>query len=322
MKTMEKQIFEYAQGEQSVPDEHTSALIRYFDLFSSITTGSLYVLDIPRKQFCCVKPDSLFLCGYSAGDALGQGYDFYSKIIHPGDLSLWTAMRKAVLRYLNDFEEKRDETDYFSCTFRLQRKHSLPLPHPLPQMIYQRMKPVWVDNELRYLICSVEDSTVKKTGNLCMYGKDGLTYETYNFRTGRWKCKREEPLTEREKMILMLAREGKSSVEIAGDLCKGQSTVRNQIKALFAKLNVHSMQEAIEFACYHRMMYPLQDRKESQPVEAPRKRTRILLTEDMLQRIQQSLDEGKSIRQAAKREGISEHAVRYWKGKGIITKSE
>jgi hypothetical protein len=94
---MDKQIFEYAQEEQSVPDEHIPTLIRYFDLFSSITIGSLYVPDIPRKQFCCVKPDNLFFCGYSAEDALGQGYDFYSKIIHPGDLSLWTAIYEIVI---------------------------------------------------------------------------------------------------------------------------------------------------------------------------------------------------------------------------------
>jgi DNA-binding NarL/FixJ family response regulator len=320
MKNLKDRFFEYAQGESSVPDERISVLIRYFDLFSSLATGSLYVLDIPRKQFCCVKPDDLFLCGYSAGDALRQGYDFYSKIIYPGDLSLWTAMHKVVLRYLNDFEEKRDETDYFSCTFRLQRKHSLPLPHPFPQMIYQRMKPVWIDNELCYLICSVKGSTVKKAGNLCMHSKDGLTYEEYNFRTGCWKRKTEEFLIEREKIILMLAREGESSVEIAVDLCKGQSTVRNQIKALFAKLNVHSMQEAIEVACYHRMIYSRQYREESQPVEAPCKRSRVLFTEDMLQRIQQYLDNGKSIRQAAKLAGIAESSVRYWINKRRLKK--
>jgi hypothetical protein len=71
------------------------------------------VLNIPQKQFCYVKPDDLFLCGFSAGDALRLGYDFCSKIIHPKDLSLWTDMRKAVLCYLKDFEEKRDEIDFF-----------------------------------------------------------------------------------------------------------------------------------------------------------------------------------------------------------------
>jgi hypothetical protein len=46
------------------------SFIRDFDMFSSIITGCVCMLDIPRKQFCYVKPDGLFLCGYSVEDAL------------------------------------------------------------------------------------------------------------------------------------------------------------------------------------------------------------------------------------------------------------
>jgi DNA-binding CsgD family transcriptional regulator len=315
---MEDHFFEYAQEKPAVSGKHTSVPIRYFDLFSSIATESFHVLDILQKQFYYVKPDDLFLCGYSAEEALKQGYDFYSKIIYPKDLSLWTDMRKAVLRYFEDFEEKRNEIDYFSCTLRLQRKYSF-LTRPLPQMIYHRMKPVWEDNELRSLICSVESSIDREAGNLCMYNKDGLTYEEYGFKTGRWKRKTKKLLTERERAILMLAGQGKSSKEIANDLCKGKNTIQNQIKALFAKLNVHSMQEAIEFAGHHRMIYSKQN-MELQPVEAPRKRKRVLITEDMLRRTQQHLDDGKSIRQAARLEGITEGAVRYEMKAGWLKK--
>jgi len=225
-------------------------------MFSSIAAESLYVLDVPRKQFCYVNPDDLLLCGFSVEDALRLGFEFYVKIVYPEDSSLLEDIRKAVFQYLTDFEEKRDEIDYFFCTFRLQRNYSFPTPHPLPQMVYHRMKHVWEDDELRYLICSVGSSTIKEAGNLRMHNKDGLTYEQYNFTTKRWKQKTKEPLTEREKAILMLAQQGKSSREIANDLCKGQNTIRNQIKPLFSKLKVHSMQEAIEVARYHCMIYP------------------------------------------------------------------
>lgn len=316
MKTIEER--EYTQEKPTVPGEQSYALIQYFDMLSSITTESLYVLDIPQKQFCYVKPDDLFLCGFSTEEALKEGYDFYSKIVYPEDLSLWTDMRKAVLRRLKNFEKIRDEIDYFSCTFRLLRRYSF-ISRPLPQMVYHRMKPVWTDNELRYLICSVESSTIKEAGNLHLYTKDGLIYEEYNFTTKRWKQKTKELLTERERAILMLAQQGKSSAEIADNLCKGQNTIRNQIKALFSKFEVHSMQEAIEFACYHCMISPKQD-IEPQPIEASCKRSRVLLTEDMLQRIQQYLDDGKSVRQAAKLEGIAESAIRYWKNKERLRK--
>lgn len=254
MKTIEKLFFDCAQEESTVLDERTSVFIQHVDMISSVTTDSLYVLDIQQRQFSYIKPDDLFLCGFSVGEALRLGYDFYSKIVYPEDLSLWTDMHKAVLLYLKDFEKKRDEIDCFSCTFRLQRTYSF-ISRPLPQMIYHQMKPVWVDNKLRYLICSVGSSAMNKTGNLYLHNRDRLTFEEYNFTTKRWKQNAKERLTERERTILMLAGQGKSSSEIANDLCKGQYTIRNQIKPILSKLKAHSMQEAIESACCFRMIY-------------------------------------------------------------------
>jgi DNA-binding CsgD family transcriptional regulator len=224
-------------------------------MLSSIATESFYVIDLAAGRICYVRSDNPFLCGYSAEDALKSGYDFYKKIIHPDDLLLWEKIRTVIFSYLNDCGKKRDEIDYFSCTFRLQRKYSF-APRPLQQMLYHRMKPVWVDNKLCYLICSAKSSAVRKAGNLCMYHRYELTYEAYNFISRRWKQKAIEPLTERERAILMLAQQGKNAKEIACDLCKGFHTIRNQIKPIFSKLNTHSMQEAVEFVICHRILFP------------------------------------------------------------------
>ena len=122
-------------------------------------------------------------------------------------------------------------------------------------------------------------------------------------------------VTERERAILMLAQQCKSTKKIADDLCRGCNTIRNQLKPLFSKLGVHSMQKVINFAPNHRMLYVSKQampKHKQQSIEAPRKRTRILITDDMKQRIQQYLDDHMSMRQAAKIEGISANAIRYW----------
>lgn len=121
-------------------------------------------------------------------------------------------------------------------------------------MVYQRMKPICLNNQLRYFICIVGSSTYKETGNLLLHNKNILIYEEYNFITRRWKQQTRELLTEREKAILMLAKQGKNTVEIANDLYKGQNTIRNQIKSLFNKLKAHSIQEAIEFCDYYHLL--------------------------------------------------------------------
>ncbi|WP_348724377.1 helix-turn-helix transcriptional regulator [Parabacteroides goldsteinii] len=231
---------------------------QYFGQLSTIAPESFYVLDVLQRKICYVKSDDLFLCGFSTEDVLRLGYDFYPKIIYSDDLPLWMDMREHILQYLKVFEEDWNEIDYFSCTFRLQRTYSFSA-RPLSQMVYHRMIPVWTDNELCYLICCVESSTIGEVGNLCLHYKDGLRYNEYKFLTKRWKQKIKESLTERERAILMLAEQGRSSTEIGNILCKGHNTIRNQIKALFSKLKVHSMQGAIEFARNFRMIYPIRD---------------------------------------------------------------
>jgi len=304
----------FLRDEPTFPDEHFFPFIRYLDFLSSITTERFYVIDIEAEKICHVQSDNLFLCGYSSDDALNHGYDFYSKIVYPKDLSLWTDMRKAVLGYLKGSDENLDEVDYFSCTFRLQRKYFFPSPNLFQQMVYHRMKPVWENEGMRYLICCVGSSTAIESGNLRMYLKDRLTCKDYNTRTQKWKPTKIKPLTERERAILMLSQQGKSSADIAGDFHKGHNTIRNQKTALFSKLRVHSIQEAVEFAFDHRLMYPKQEapKPKQQAFEVLRKRKRTLLTPDIFQRIQQALDNGLSIRHAARLEGIAPSAICYW----------
>lgn len=84
--------------------------------------------------------------------------------------------------------------------------------------------------------------------------------------------------------------QGKSVKEISDDLYKGHYMIRNRIKQLFSNLKVHSMQETIEPACYHRIIYPKPNR-EGQQRQTLCKRSMVMLTEDMFQCIQQYLNE-------------------------------
>ena len=321
MKITESHFFEYAQADTIPPVEPDYTFIRHLEMLSAISTASFYLVDIRNRQFCYVQPNDLFLCGYTPKEALALGYGFYLKVVHPDDLPLWASIHRLVLHYIERNEDKWDEIDYFSCTFRLQRKVSF-LTRPLPHMICHRIKPVWEDTKLRYLICSVDSSIVKKAGNLRLYNKDGITCKEYNFVSKKWKEKTIELLTEREKAILMLAQQGQGTKEIADNLCKSFHTIHNQLTELFFKLEVHSIMEALDLASNRRMIYVRKhDLKEQEqpPVKAPQKRYRTLITDDMMHRIQTYLDGGLSIRKAADKEGISESAIRYWKGLKKIT---
>jgi DNA-binding CsgD family transcriptional regulator len=236
-------------------NEQEFPIAQYLNPLSRVATDSLYVVDLLQKQFGYIKPNDLFLCGYSMEEVLKNGYDFYEKIVHPEDLPLWKEICETVMQYLNVSEDKCGEIDHFSCTFRLQRKYSFFTPHPLPQMICHKMVPYWADNKLRYLICSARISTAGKAGSLQVHNTDMLKYKEFNFNTRHWVQRKKIQLTEREKVILMLAKQAKSVKEIAYILRKGEGTIRNHIKRLFSKLSVNSMQEAIDFVRSHEIIH-------------------------------------------------------------------
>ena len=307
-----------------VSDKVDSVFVQYFDKFSSISTESFYALDLQKKQFCYIKPDSLFLCGYSIKYAIEKGLDFYNIIVYHKDFQQLKNMYEAVIKCLDNIEEeKRNEIDYFSCTFRLLRNYSF-LIHPLSQMIYHKMKPIWKAGELCYLICSVESSIAKEAGNLQMHKKELFTYEEYNFKTRRWKSKTIGSLNERESAIITLALQGKSGREIANNLYIGYKTFRNILSRLYKKLGVKSMYEAIIVSSNQNMIMSYKkdiEKLEKSYIEESYKKSRTLLNAVKLQFIQKALDSGMSIRQIAKRENISESAIRYWIKHGKLNKS-
>lgn len=245
MNSFENFFLESSNKTIDTKNEQESTFIQYCKVLSSVITDSFYVFDIAQKQFCYIKSDNSFLCNYSIENAMKLNYYFYTRIIHPEDLSLWENILNIISQCLDDRKDKLNEIEYFSCYIRLLRKYSFSSRF-LSQMIYQRMKPIYINNNIRYLICTVRISSNKNSGELLLQNKDNLTYEKYNFSTKKWEKYKIELLTEREQAILMLAQQCKNTVEIANELCKGKHTIRNLIKVLFSKLNVHSMQEALQ----------------------------------------------------------------------------
>lgn len=212
--------------------------VQYFDWLSSMSTESFYVVDLLQKKVCYVKDNGFFLSRLES--------DFHSKIVYADDLSLCRIMFSAILQYIDMVGDERKEIKHFFCTFRLQSKCSF-VSRPLVQMVYQRINYMYEDEILRYLICFLKNTTIKDSGNLRVQNKCSKNFNVYNFTTNCWEQQVMEPLTEREKIILTLSKQGKNSKEIATDLCRSENTIRNQIKSLFLKLNVHSMQEAVEY---------------------------------------------------------------------------
>ncbi|MDR2920241.1 MAG: LuxR C-terminal-related transcriptional regulator [Tannerella sp.] len=297
-------------------------LADHIKILSSFTTECFYILDVQQKQFSYISPYTKQLCGYSVEQILNMGYSFYSKIVHPEDLPLVENMYRELVLYCKKNEEKREEISYFSCTFRLQWQYDCKAK-PVTYMVYHRVKPLWYEAGLCYLLCASGSTVLKESGYLRVYYKDNMKYEGYNFTAQRWEPGAIKPLNEREKVILVLARRGKSRKEIAEHLCIGYKTLQNQLTVIFAKLKVQTMLQAVVLASNHHLILDMEQAvpdSESLSGEAPLQRRRRLLTPDDLQYIQQALDQGQSILQTAMQVGVVESAIRYLIKQGKIHK--
>jgi DNA-binding NarL/FixJ family response regulator len=320
-KSITVDLFESISNVIDVKGNIDPAFVNHMDILSAFTTESFYILDIRKRQICYVSPYTQNLCGYPVKEILDAGFNFYSKVVHHTDQLLMKTIHKALLRYCKRNGEQRAEIDYFSCTFRLQWKYDRHA-QPISFVIYHRVKPVWdKDGELRYFLCSAGD-TVLKEGFLRLYYRNSMKYEAYNFTSGQWEQSEIKPLSDREKMILILARHGISRKEIAGLMCVGVKTLQNQMTTLFAKLGVKTILQAIVLVSNRRMLFGTKPAiiKPLPTAGASPRHPRHVLTPDELQHIQQALDRGQSIRHVARQADVAESAIRYLIAHGKLHK--
>ncbi|GHT66017.1 hypothetical protein AGMMS50239_26810 [Bacteroidia bacterium] len=230
-------------------DEEISELqMKIFKSFSKIMNGSVYVIDFHKQCFHFVSDHELFLSEYSLDDALKMGYDFFSKIVYPEDLQLFIGIHRAVLQYLSEPDSNPQEIDYFAFNVRL-------LNHGLPLMVYHKISLIFINDCARMAVCHLSGSVIHKSGNLGIYSKDKKKYSSYSFEKHQWQEKKLINLTNREKEILKLAKQGKSNKEISDILCVSEKTIWNTETMLYRKLGVHSMLEAVIFATNHGMVF-------------------------------------------------------------------
>jgi DNA-binding CsgD family transcriptional regulator len=223
--------------------------------FSEIMMEAVYILDFQKRNFCHVADHGFFLCGHSREEVMNAGYDFFHRVIHPADMPLWTEMHNIIIKRLCCPDLQTDSINYFSCTFRIKGSRQTG-KRPDCLMAYQKLKPKWQNGQVRFGICLLSSSVIRQAGNLRIYYKNCLDYDEYSFQNRRWLQQKDIPkLTDREKDILKLSKQGKSSREIADILFISEKTIRNIETGLYQKLGVHSMIEAVIFATNHRMIF-------------------------------------------------------------------
>jgi len=279
------------------------------DDFSDMMMEAVYILDFQKQCFRFVSGHDFFLCGHSREEAMSLGYEFYRKVIHPEDISLFAGMHGAILQRLQNSKEQLDLM-YFSCTFRIG---GYPQTGKKPDwlMAYHKLKPVYANGRLRFGLCMLTCSAIKTSGNLRLYYTGGLDYEEYLLTARKWRKQKMPSLTDRQRRILQLAKEGDTGKEIADRLRVSVKTVNADRTAIFENFGVTSIEQAIVYATNHMLLFnsTIQTLSEEKQPDRKQKRSHTL-TPDILKRIQAGLDSGQSVNSLAKEVDFSETAIR------------
>jgi DNA-binding CsgD family transcriptional regulator len=297
----------------SMPDN--IELFACYESFSDMMMEAVYILDFQKRNFHYVGHHDFFLCGYSQEEAMNLGYNFFREVIHPEDLLLWAKMHNAILKFLRRPDLQVNGINYFSCAFRIRNRLQAGNKSGY-LMAYQKLKPKWMNGELRLGICLLSCSVIPKPGHLEIYYKSSPDYDKYSFESQKWKRQKVSTLSERQKWILMLDKQGRSHQEMANIICVSVKTIEKEISSLFEKLGVNSMGQAVIYATNHRLIFDCAHSgskgqvKKIQPIKKQRSRNKHTLTLDILIRIQAGLNNGRSVNSLAKEEKFSETAIR------------
>ena len=140
-------------------------ILLHHNYFTDMMIEATCIIDFQKRELYDVSEHGFLLCGYSKNEVKSMGYQFFDTIIHPDDIFLWVEMHNAILKYIQEQDIEAEKVHYFSCTFRIKSNFRF-RKTPYYMMSYLRLRPVLVDQRLRYGICFFTASHVKTSGNL------------------------------------------------------------------------------------------------------------------------------------------------------------
>lgn len=225
-----------------------------YDFLSSTMTEAILVLDFERKNFQYISNNDLILSGYTQETAMALGYDFFKKVLHPKDIPFGKDIHTIILNSLNNGELPMEQIDYFSFLLRIKTSLS-PSEKSDYLMTYVKLKPHWMNSQLRYGICLLSASIIRKQDyQLCAHYKN-MDYSHYSFKTKKWEHSQFSPLCKRQREMLIWAQHGLSLKETADKMNVADKTIESIRHTLFEKFGVNTIEQAILYASNRRLIY-------------------------------------------------------------------
>lgn len=229
-----------ADNQRPQPKDYLPAI----SAFSRLTYESIYIIDYEKMGFEYVSENPLFLCGYTPGEVLAMGYEFYFRNVPESDLELLTNINNAGFDFYDKIAPEERSLYTITYDFHLNTKDGDQL------LINHKLTPLFInaDNKIQLAMCIVSISYQKDAGNIYIY-KQGTT-ERWELDTaqGVWRKSVTPQLNKRELEVLRLHARGFAINAIAEKLFVVPDTIKYYRRRIFEKLQVGNMTEALQRA--------------------------------------------------------------------------
>lgn len=216
--------------------------------FARSTHQCVYVIDYFKQNFLYVSENLAYWCGQDSDKIKNAGYQFYLDYVPEKEQQMLLEINKKGFDLFNEIPlaERLDYTISYDFHIIHGRKLRL-VNHHLTPMVLK-------DGRIWLALCTISMSARNTPGHIIMKKYDSKSYYEYALEKHKWIKKEGITLSEAERDVLILSAQGYTMNDIADKLCKSVDTIKAYKRALFSKLEVKNIAEALSYATNYKLL--------------------------------------------------------------------
>jgi DNA-binding CsgD family transcriptional regulator len=233
------------QGDYARANDYIQAL----KSLAKIAYESIYVIDHFKKDFLYVSDNPLFLCGLTADEVKSMGYGFYITHVPKDELDILLKISSIGFRFFNN--KPIEERELFSISYDFHI-----INNGEKVLVNHKLTPLAMDSDghMWLAVCCVSISNHDKPGNIEIRKIGQSSFWRYDMDLDRWITVEGVKLSIGEKEVLLLSAQGKTVEEIAKIVNRSKDSIKSRRRAIFEKLEVKSISEALAFARNYKLI--------------------------------------------------------------------
>lgn len=224
-------------------------LVNAAKAFARSTHQCVYVIDYFKQNFLYVSENLAYWCGLDSDKIKNAGYQFYLDYVPEKEQQMLLEINKKGFDLFNEIPlaERLDYTISYDFHIIHGRKLRL-VNHHLTPMVLTKDGRIWL------ALCTISMSSRNTPGHIIMKKYDSKSYYEYALEKHKWIKKEGITLSEAERDVLILSAQGYTMNDIADKLCKSVDTIKAYKRALFSKLEVKNIAEALSYATNYKLL--------------------------------------------------------------------